>query len=94
MAVKANAGLSNPSTNGTATTFTHPQADPALTDVTGSYEWSLDLNTWYAGDGADGPGAGPTVDIPLVTPVGGAASVTATASEPLTELFIRAKATN
>ncbi len=90
----ANGGLSSPSTNGTTTTFTHPQANPALSDVTGSYEWSLDLNTWYAGDGVDGPVGGATVNIPKVTPVGGTATVTATASEPLTELFIRVKVSN
>src|SRR5690606_28172611 len=42
-------GLAQVSTNGAATTFTHPQASPPLSDVSGSYEWSLDLVSWYAG---------------------------------------------
>lgn len=82
-------GITQVSSNGTVTTFTHPQADPALNDVTGSYEWSLDLVNWYAGDGIGGPGGGLTVNIPLVAPVGGISTVTATASAPVGKLFIR-----
>lgn len=85
-------GLTPVSSNGTVTTFTHPQANPALDDVTGSYEWSPDLTTWYAGDGVAGPGGGPTVNIPTVTPVNGIATVTATASQPMQRIFIRLKA--
>ncbi|MES2658915.1 MAG: hypothetical protein V4689_09865 [Verrucomicrobiota bacterium] len=82
------------STNGTVTTFTHPQADPALGDVTGSYEWSSDLGTWYAGDGVDGPGGGTTVSIPTAPPVSGISTITATSSVPLSRLFIRIAAEN
>jgi hypothetical protein len=77
------------SSNGTITTLTHPKASPALSDVTGSYEWSLDLATWYAGDGGEGPAGGPTVNIPAAGSVGGMATVTATSSAPLGKLFIR-----
>jgi hypothetical protein len=80
------------STNGTVFTFTHPQASPALGDVTGSYEWSLELTTWYAGDGMAGPVGGATVNIPIVAPVNGVATVTATASQPLQKIFVRLKA--
>lgn len=80
------------STNRTATTFTHPQAQTPLSDVTGSYQWSLDLGTWYAGNGVAGPSGGPTVSIPTVSPVGGTATVTATSSVPLQRLFIRVTA--
>ena len=80
--------------NGTVTTFTHPKATPALNDVTGSYEWSLDLGTWYAGDGAEGPAGGPTVSITAAGSVGGTATVTATSSAPLGKLFIRMVAEN
>ena len=89
----ANGGLSVLSINGAIATFSHPQADPPLGDVTGSYQWSPDLVNWYAGDGVDGPAGGPTVTIPAVAPVGGIATVTATASEPLAKLFVRAIAT-
>ena len=33
------------------------------TDVSGFYQWSIDLNNWYAGDGVDGPPGGPTVTL-------------------------------
>jgi len=82
------------SSNGTVTTFIHPQADPALADVTGTYEWSPDLATWYAGNGMEGPEGGPTVGIPTVSPVGGTSTVTATSSAPLQRLFIRIVADN
>lgn len=90
----ANAGLANVSTNGTVTTFTHPQADPPLSDISGSYQRSRDLETWYAGDGAVGPPGGPTVAIPAVTPLGGTARVTASASGPARRLFIRLSVTH
>ncbi|MCW1921781.1 hypothetical protein OKA05_04400 [Luteolibacter arcticus] len=86
------AALTQVSTNGTVTTFTHPQATTALSDVTGSYEWSQDLTTWYAGDGVEGPGGGLTVNIPTVSPVEGIATVTATASQPMDKVFFRLKA--
>lgn len=86
------AGISNVVTNGTITTFTHPQADPQLDDVTAGYEWSVNLVDWYEGDNVDGPGGGLTVDIPVVTPVAGTANVTATASQPVSRLFVRARA--
>ncbi len=89
----ANAGITQVATDGTTTTFAHPQADPALIDINASYEWSLDLENWYAGDGIDGPLDGPTVDIPTVVPVEGTATVTATASEPLPQLYLRAVVT-
>ncbi|MGA0845351.1 MAG: hypothetical protein ACO3RV_02330 [Luteolibacter sp.] len=85
------AGISDLVTDGTITTFSHPQAEPQLDDLTASYEWSTDLVNWYAGDGVDGPGDALTVSIPLVTPVEGLASVTATASEPVGTLFVRIK---
>ncbi|RYD40010.1 MAG: hypothetical protein EOP85_14985 [Verrucomicrobiaceae bacterium] len=89
----ANGGaVSQVSSNGTVTTFTHPQAGIVPSDVTGSYEWSLDLGTWYPGDGAAGPAGGPTVNIPRVAPVGGIATVTATSSAPVGKLIIRIKA--
>jgi hypothetical protein len=85
-------GLTQVSTNGTVTTFIHPQASPALGDVTGTYEWSIDLSNWYAGNGVAGPGGGLTVNIPTVVPVNGVATVTATASQPMARIFIRLKA--
>lgn len=77
------------STNGTVTTFTHPKNSDAFSDITGSYEWSLDLDSWYAGDGVEGPLGGPTVNIPTAGSAGGTATATATSSVPLSQLFIR-----
>lgn len=89
----ANAGITQVATDGTTTTFSHPQAEPALIDISASYEWSPDLENWYAGDGVDGPVGGPTVNIPAVVPVGGTATVTATSSEALPQLYLRAVVT-
>ena len=89
-----NAGIIGLLTDGTTTTFSHPQAEPALDDVTATYQWSPDLVNWYSGDGVDGPGGGLTVGIPPVTPVGGIANVTATASQPVARLFVRVSASN
>ena len=86
--------ISDVTTNGTVTIFHHPQASPALGDVTGFYEWSLDLGTWYVGDGIQGPGGGMTVSIPTVSPVGGTSTVTATSSGLFEKLFIRVSAEN
>jgi hypothetical protein len=90
--VSGGGALSAVSATGTVITFTHPQASPALEDVTGSYEWSLDLSTWYAGNGIAGPVGGPTVNIPTGAPVDGIATVTATASQSMEKVFIRLKA--
>lgn len=87
-----NAGITVVTFDGTTMTFQHPQNESPASDVAGSYEWSPDLVTWYAGDGSDGPVSGPTVNIPAVVPVGGTATVTPTASEALGRLFVRAKA--
>ena len=84
-----NAGLAEVATNGAVTTFTHPQAATQINDASASYQWSLDLKNWYAGDGVSGPPGGPTVNIPPVTPVAGTATVTATASAPVGKLFVR-----
>ncbi|GAA5484676.1 hypothetical protein Hsar01_03922 [Haloferula sargassicola] len=76
-------------TDGTITTFVHPLANPPLSDVAGGYEWSMDLENWYAGDGVDGPPDGPTVSIPNVGGGPGEVGVTATSSEPVDHLFLR-----
>ena len=92
-----NAGLTQVGKSGNTVTFTHPNPDAAdvLTDVTGSYEWSLDLVTWYADDGAEGPGgttvttvATPDSPDPNVTTV--VATIAGTVPE---KLFLRVVAT-
>jgi hypothetical protein len=82
------AGLTNLATDGTATTFSHPQNEDPPSDVTGFYQWSINLTDWYAGDGMDGPPGGPIVTM-LPNTVGTTTTVTATASEVLKSLFLR-----
>lgn len=81
-------GLATVSSNGTVTTFTHPQNPARPTNVAGFYQWSPDLTTWYAGDGVDGPPGGRKVFIAPVT-TGATTAVTATASGPLERVFLR-----
>lgn len=92
--VAGGSGLHVISTNGTVTTFSHPMSATAFSDVHGHYEWSPDLGAWYDGDGVDGPVGGPKVNIPPVAPVSGTATVTATSTVPLKQLFIRIVAEN
>lgn len=92
-----NPGLVELATNGLTTTFRHPRNSLAPANLTGSYEWSTDMATWYAGNGIAGPSGGPTVNIVAspgqnVTTVT-ATTVTATSSQPMPRLFLRARAT-
>ena len=87
-----NAGLSEVARAGNTVTFKHPEADPALSDVSGSYEWSMDLSTWNGSGDTEG---GVTVTIPEPpAPVAGVTTVTAniTSGDPA-QLFLRVVAT-
>ena len=81
-----NAGPADLASDGTTTTFEHPQNETPPSDLNGFYEWSSNLADWYA-DGS-GPGGGPTVSFAPTT-TGTTTAVTATASEPLERLFLR-----
>jgi hypothetical protein len=85
-------GLATVAFNGTVTTFTHPQNPDRPSNVAGFYQWSPDLTTWYAGDGVDGPPDGQTVFIAPVT-TGTTTTVTATASDTMKRIFLRAGVT-
>jgi hypothetical protein len=78
-------------TDGTVATFSHPQNENPPGDLVGSYEWSSDLMTWYAGDGLDGSPGGPFVTFEVET-AGTTRTVTATSSAPIGRYFLRAKA--
>jgi alpha-tubulin suppressor-like RCC1 family protein len=83
-----NPGLTGLASDGTRTILTHPRNENPPGDVSGFYEWSLDLIEWFAGDGMDGPPAGPTVTI--TAGINGASTiVTATTSEIRGLLFLR-----
>ena len=76
---------------GNVLSFQHPEADPQLSNVTGSYEWSIDLTNWNA------PGTvGDTTVSITATPGGGTTTVeadtTGSAVAP-TLLFVRGVAT-
>jgi uncharacterized sulfatase len=88
-----NPGLVELATNGLTTTFRHPRNPQAPSDLTTYYEWSPDLLDWYAGNGSEGPIGGPTVTISPNT-VGTTTTVTATASETLKRIFLRAGVTD
>lgn len=83
-----NTGISGVVTDGTTSTFVHPHRGDPVARLSLYYEWSSDILDWYAGDGVDGPVGGPRVGISsnvgVVT-----TSVTATASEPMSHLFLR-----
>ena len=83
-----NAGLILVSTNGSTTTFTHPQNGIRPTDISGLYQWSPNLVDWYAGDGVDGPPGGAAVTFSANT-IGTTATVTATTSGMVERLFFR-----
>lgn len=84
-----NAGLATFTTDGTTTTFSHPRNTNPPADISEVfYDWSEDLNVWH--ESGSGPIDGPTVTLIPIT-VGRTTTVTATSSEALTRLFIRAK---
>jgi hypothetical protein len=72
---------------GTTVTFTHPQNENPPTDLTGYYQWSPNLSDWYVS--GSGPNGGPTVTFVPIT-VGAVTTVTATASETIGRIFLRA----
>ena len=90
-------GIAEVAKSGSTVTFTHPNPDAidVVTDVTGSYEWSVDMVTWYADDGVEGPGA--TTVTTVATPDNPGANVTtvvATIAGTVPEkLFLRVVAT-
>ena len=89
----ASAGLTQLSKTDSVFSVQHPVADPLLSDVSGSYEWSLDLVTWHP---ATTITVGDTRVTIASTSNAGIATVTAdtagSVNPPLT-LFLRAVAT-
>jgi hypothetical protein len=90
----ANAGLTEMGKTGNVFRFQHPEADPPLSDVSGSYEWSIDLSAWHA----PGTVGDTTVVITALpdTPAAGTTTVeadTAGSVVPPVKLFVRGVAT-
>ena len=86
-----NVGLTGVVSDGTTTSFDHPVNESPLGDVSGFYEWSPNLSDWFRS--GSGPVAGPTVALTSVTN-GTTTTVTATASEALSRIFLRVGATS
>lgn len=89
---KYSSGIANVVRNGNTITFTHPFNISPPSDVSGSYEWSLNLVDWYAGDGVSGPSGGPTVTMTHATS-GATTTVTTTLSQAEAKIFLRAVVT-
>jgi hypothetical protein len=80
-------GLTSTGKSGSVFTFQHPSPSPLLSNVSGSYEWSIDLSAWYAA----GTVGSTTVAI-TATPGLGVTTVeadTADSAVPPTKFFIR-----
>ena len=83
-----NAGLTQVTSDGTTTTFTHPQNPSPAADVSAGYEWSTDLGSWHP----PGTAGGTTVTITPNenTPTAGTTTVTVTAAGAVpATLFVR-----
>ncbi|MCH7228410.1 Ig-like domain-containing protein [Haloferula sp. A504] len=83
-----NVGLEALSTDGITATFTHPQAAETPSDLHAIYQWSPNLEDWYAGDGLDGPPGGPTATIAPSTS-GTTTTVITTPNEGMSAFFLR-----
>lgn len=81
-------GLSFVRSEGTTSTFEHPYQDDPLEDLSAVYQWSLNLEDWYDGDGIDGPPEGPRVTTSLI-PTSPRASVVASADREIGLFFVR-----
>lgn len=86
-------GLSPLIKGASSSSFTHPQADPGLSDLSGKYQWSTDLELWFD-NGAESDGLTVSLIAERNTPTDGTTTVTATTTgpEPRT-IFVRAVAT-
>ncbi len=81
-------GITGVESSGLVTTFQHPRSQNPPDDLTGIYQWSQDLISWFDGDGSDGPADGSTVLV-NVSSTGEFTAVTATNSGNLRRLFLR-----
>ena len=86
------AGLRDVARSATTLTFAHPQNATAAADITTTYEWSRDLQTWHA-SGVTVDGTGVTLSAIASTPQAGTTTVTATiiGANP-DRLFVRLRA--
>lgn len=86
---QSNPGISGLSVSGSTTSYSHPRNESPPDDLACAYEWSPDLEHWYAGDGIDGPAGGPTVVLSHLAD-GPMTLVSALPNVSMYELFLRA----
>ena len=86
--VEISQGIRQLLSDGTVTTFEHPISDNPPDDLQLVYEWSMNLSDWFNSDGLGGPLSGERVTS-NASVNGGTASVTLTASEIMSKLFVR-----
>jgi len=90
-----NPGLTHISSNGVNLVFRHTRSATPATDLTGSYEWSTDLGTWFA-SGVPSGGTTVTFAPPVIITPGtpDLVEVTATVTgTPASKVFARFRAT-
>lgn len=85
---EASLGIRQFLSNGTVTTFEHPMAANPPDDLQLVYQWSMNLVDWFYGDGVDGPASGERMNSSAEVN-DGTATVTMTASEFMSKLFMR-----
>jgi len=86
-------GLVSGTVTGNSFTFTHPQSSSPASDLTATYRWSTNLETFTADGDSQ---AGTTVDFTTEadSPVSGTTTVTATVSgTPVDKLFVEIEVT-
>lgn len=81
--------MENLNADGVTTSFEHPYNPDKPSDLIGTYEWSINLSDWYAGDGVAGPVDGPRVSI-SANVKGSSAQVSATSNQEMEKVFLRA----
>jgi hypothetical protein len=81
----------NLASNGTTTTFTHPQSVNPPADLSLFYQWSPNLTDWYPCDGLSGPNNGVTTVSVMGSNIQGTTkTVTLQSNGSLPRLFLRA----
>jgi len=89
---ESSSSLANLASNGTITTFTHPQSPNPPADLALTYQWSPNLTDWYPCDGLTGPNNGATTFSVIHSNIQGTTkTVTLQSNKPLIRLFLRVK---
>jgi Pectate lyase superfamily protein len=89
---ESSGGLGNLASDGTTTTFTHPQSTNPPADLSLFYQWSPNLTDWYDCDGISGPNNGAiAIGVIATNTLGTTKTVTLQSNGPMDRLFLRAE---